>query len=62
MTQPPPEFEIFTTLDEGKAKNALGKVFLVGGVPHTATTVEVDYGKRWVVKGVPKDPWYRLRE
>lgn len=56
VTELPAEFEIFTTLDEGKAKDALGKVFVVGGGPHRATTVEVDYGKRWVVKGIVEDP------
>lgn len=61
VTEPNPESEIFVTLDEGRAKNALGQVFVVGGVPYKATTVEVDHGKRWVVKGVPQDPWFRGR-
>ena len=61
VTEPSLESEIFVTLDEGKAKNALGQVFVVGGVPYKATTVEIDHGKRWVVKGIPQDPWFRGR-
>ena len=62
MTEPAPEFELFATIDEAKAKNALGETFIVGGVPHVATTVEVDYGRRWVVKGVKKHDWPRRRQ
>ena len=51
MSESVPEFEIFTTLDEGKAKNALG------GVPYVATTVEVGNGRVWVVKGFKKNRW-----
>ena len=47
---------IFTTEDEARAKDALGKTFMLGAVPYEATDVVVVDRRVWEVRGVARQP------
>ena len=47
---------IFTTEDEGRANDALGKTFMMGAVPYEATDVVAVDRRVWEVRGVAREP------